>query len=59
MTPDWPPRASARDYSEGTRKHGSTGQVWEVRNGAWVRIIDAYDYTGTVESSLEPGAFED
>lgn len=36
--PDWPPRSSAGDYPEGTRKPGSTGQLWQVRNGQWVRL---------------------
>lgn len=36
--PDWMPRSSARDYPEGTIKHGSTGQRWQVRNGQWVRL---------------------
>ncbi len=37
-TPDWPPAASANSYPEGTRKHGSTGQLWQVRSGQWVRL---------------------
>lgn len=36
--PDWPSKASASDYPEGTRKAGSTGQVWQVRDGQWVRL---------------------
>lgn len=36
-TPDWPPAASARDFPEGTGRHGSTGQLWLVRDGRWAR----------------------
>lgn len=36
--PDWPPQASASDLREGTVKHGSTGQRWQVQGGQWVRI---------------------
>lgn len=38
-TSDWPPRQSAFLLPEGTRKYGSTGQLWEVRSGQWVRSI--------------------
>lgn len=37
-TPDWPPRGSAVGLPDGTKRHGSTGQLWETRNGRWVRI---------------------
>lgn len=37
---DWSPAAMAAAYAEGTRKYGSTGQLWEVRNGQWVRVDD-------------------
>ena len=36
--PDWPPASSARDAKEGERRKGSTGQLWQARNGQWVRI---------------------
>lgn len=36
--PDWMPRASAIGLPDGHQRHGSTGQLWEVRNGQWVRI---------------------
>ncbi len=36
--PDWPPPQSAFLLDEGTRKYGSTGQLWQVRNRQWVRI---------------------
>jgi hypothetical protein len=35
---DWPPIDSAWRYEEGTRKLGSTGQLWEVHDQRWVRI---------------------
>lgn len=37
--PDWMPAASAFDFPEGERRYGSTGQVWQVRNRQWVRIV--------------------
>jgi len=37
---DWPPVSSAWAHPEGTRKYGSTGQLWEVRNGQWWRVDD-------------------
>lgn len=36
--PDWPPQSSAARLPEGTRKYGSTGQLFEARNGQWVRV---------------------
>lgn len=36
--PDWPPQGSAWRFQEGHRQHGSTGQLFEVQNGQWVRI---------------------
>jgi len=38
--PDWPPQSSASKLPEGTLKYGSTGQLWEVRGGVWVRVRD-------------------
>ena len=38
--PDWPPAASAYGLQEGYRRHGSTGQLFEVKNGQWVRVHD-------------------
>jgi hypothetical protein len=35
--PDWPPQASAIGLPEGTLRHGSTGQLFEVKNGRWER----------------------
>lgn len=34
----WPPRDSASSYSEGHQKRGSTGQLWQVHQGKWVRV---------------------
>jgi hypothetical protein len=36
--PNWPPADSAWRHPEGTRKHGSTGQLFEVQIGQWVRV---------------------
>lgn len=36
--PDWQPRASAIGLPDGHQRHGSTGQLWEVRSGQWVRV---------------------
>ena len=35
--PEWPPQASAVGLAEGTMRHGSTGQLFEVKNGRWER----------------------
>lgn len=35
---DWPPMASAIGLPEGERRHGSTGQLFEVKNGRWERV---------------------
>lgn len=35
---DWPPRVSAFGRSDGERREGSTGQLFEVKNGQWVRV---------------------
>jgi hypothetical protein len=37
---NWPPRASASDFEDGHRAYGSTGQLFEVVNGRWVRVED-------------------
>lgn len=34
----WPPRDSASSYSEGHQQRGSTGQLWQVHQGQWVRV---------------------
>jgi len=34
---DWPPQASAVGLPDGTFRHGSTGQLFEVKNGRWER----------------------
>lgn len=47
MRPDWPPRKSAYQLAEGTRGRGSTGQLFEVTNGQWVRIWDELGEAGT------------
>lgn len=39
-SPDWPPVHSAWQLPEGKRRYGSTGQLWEVRDRQWVRIIE-------------------
>lgn len=36
--PDWPPRRSAVGLPDGERRHGSTGQLFEVKNGRWERL---------------------
>jgi len=36
--PDWPPRASASVFPDGHQSYGSTGQLFEVKNGQWVRV---------------------
>lgn len=38
QTPDWPPKGSAIGLPDGTQQRGSTGQLFEVRNGQWVRV---------------------
>ena len=38
--PDWPPRISALGLADGYQRHGSTGQLFEVRNQQWVRVAD-------------------
>jgi hypothetical protein len=35
--PDWPPQGSAIGLPDGTQRHGSTGQLFEVKNGRWER----------------------
>jgi hypothetical protein len=39
--PDWPPMMSATRLRNGLRRHGSTGQLFEVQNKQWVRISPA------------------
>lgn len=36
--PDWPPVSSAPEVNDGERRYGSTGQLWQARNGQWVRL---------------------
>jgi hypothetical protein len=36
--PDWPPQRSAVDLPDGERGTGSTGQLFEVKNGRWERV---------------------
>lgn len=36
--PDWPPAASAIGLADGVRRHGSTGQCFEVKQGRWERV---------------------
>ncbi len=36
--PDWPPASTAVGEPEGTRRYGSTGQLFEVRGQRWVRV---------------------
>lgn len=36
--PDWMPQASALNLPEGHRRFSSVGQLWQVRDGQWVRI---------------------
>lgn len=38
--PDWPPKSSAARLRDGTTRYGSTGQLFEVKNGRWVRVRD-------------------
>lgn len=35
---DWPPRSSAWQLPEGTKRYSSTGQLWRVESGRWLRI---------------------
>jgi hypothetical protein len=35
---DWPPMRSAAGLLDGTQSYGSTGQLFEVKNGQWVRV---------------------
>lgn len=36
--PDWPPRGSAYGLPDGMRQRSSVGQLWETKDGRWVRI---------------------
>jgi hypothetical protein len=36
--PDWQPAKSAIGVADGTREHGSTGQLFEAKGGRWMRI---------------------
>lgn len=36
----WEPRQSASMLPHGYQQRGSTGQLFEVRNGGWVRVIE-------------------
>ena len=36
--PDWQPQGSARGLPDGEQRRGSTGQLWEAKNGQWVRV---------------------
>jgi len=36
--PDWPPQSSAVGLRDGERRHGSTGQLFEVHDGRWERV---------------------
>jgi Fe-S cluster biosynthesis and repair protein YggX len=36
--PEWPPQGSAIGVPDGERRHGSTGQMFEAREGRWVRV---------------------
>ena len=38
VDPDWPPRMSAIDLPDHYLCRGSTGQLFEVQNGQWVRM---------------------
>ena len=40
MPNEWPPARSAVGLADGDRAHGSTGQLFEARNGQWVRVHD-------------------
>lgn len=37
--PDWPPARSAVGLPDGERAYGSTGQLFEVENGRWKRVL--------------------
>lgn len=37
-TPDWPPAGSASDFPNGHEQRSSTGQIWRVVSGQWVRV---------------------
>lgn len=36
--PDWPPQVSASGLPENETRYGSTGQLFQVRSGRWVRV---------------------
>lgn len=36
--PDWPPMRSAIGLPDGECAYGSTGQLFEVKNGRWERV---------------------
>lgn len=42
--PDWQPNSSAWRLPEGSRRYGSTGQLFEVRNQQWVRVFEKSGY---------------
>lgn len=52
--PDWLPQGSARSLPEGTRRHGSTGQLFEVQSKRWVRIHPDACEPGTVGPPIKP-----
>lgn len=38
--PTWEPQRSAVGVPDGERAYGSTGQLFEARNGQWVRVVE-------------------
>lgn len=39
--PDWPPAGSAHDVPNGTKRRGSTGQLFQAIGGQWVRLSES------------------
>jgi hypothetical protein len=55
---DWPPQASAIHLPDGERRRGSTGQLFEVKNGTWVRMIDRDINAELVEKLVDCLSFD-
>jgi len=57
VDPDWPPRISASKLPDGTRRRGSTGQLFEVCNGQWIRKGFNMQATHTINNGkgVQPG----
>lgn len=40
LDPDWPPARSAHGLQDGMQAYGSTGQLFEVKNSQWIRVVE-------------------